>query len=160
MVRGLSSSIPQTGRAYTNLWTSETLAIDVHTRKIVARRHNTCHHSSGLALAAKHQLLFVACRRGKIVVLNLAKSGTVEASAKTGAGVEIIAWNPTLEHPYVPGARSATLSILHLTAGGQLAQVSTVPTARGAHCVATDGKNMAYVCDPPHGRILVVSESN
>jgi hypothetical protein len=32
------------------------------------------------------------------------------------------------------------------------------PTARGAHCVATDGKD-AYVCDPNGGRILIVHDS-
>jgi len=150
---------PRTGRAYTNLWTNETLAIDVHTRKVVARWHNTCHHSSGLALAPKKQLLFAACRQGKIVALNLAKPGTIAASAKTGSGVDIIAWNPSLDHLYVPGARSATLTILQLTPAGRLEKVATVKTARGAHCVATDGKNKAYVCDPMHGRILAVKDS-
>lgn len=150
---------PKTGQAYTNLWTNETLAINVHTRKVAEHWHNTCHHSSGLALAPNKHLLFVACRQGKIVALNLTKPGTIAATAKTGSGVDIIAWNPTLEHLYVPGARSATLTILHLTATDHLERVTTVKTAKGAHCIATDGKSKAYVCDPRHGRILAVTDS-
>lgn len=146
------------GRIYTNLWKSETLAIDVHTRRIVARWKNGCRGSRGLALAPRHDLLFVGCSEGKAVALDLAKNGRVVASARAGAGVDIIAWNPALKHLYVPGARSATLTILALAPGPGLHAVATVPTARGAHCVATDGRDKAYVCDPRQGRILAVTD--
>lgn len=150
----------QAGRAYTNLWKSDTLAIDLHTRMIVARWPNTCKGSRGLALAPGHQLLFVGCSEGKAVALGLAHDGKVVASAPTGAGVDIIAWNPVLGHLYVPGARSATLTVLALGAGDRLSPVFTVATAKGAHCVATDGRDKAYVCDPRHGRMLAVTDGN
>lgn len=148
----------QTGRAYTNLWKSDTLAIDLHTRKIVARWPNTCKGSRGLALAPKRSLVFVGCSEGKAVALDLAHGGKVVASAPTGAGVDIIAWNPALRHLYVPGARSATLTVLALGGDDKLAPVFTIATANGAHCVATDGRHKAYVCDPRHGRMLVVTD--
>lgn len=149
----------QSNRAYTNLWKSHTLAIDLKTRKIVDSFANTCHGSRGLALAHNYPLLFVGCKEGKAVALDLAMSGKVVASAPTGAGVDIIAWNPKLDHLYVPGARSATLTILALTIGYRLQKVRTIETARGAHCVATDGRTMAYVCDPLHGRVLAVHDA-
>lgn len=149
----------QTGRAYTNLWKSDTLVIDVRSRKVVARWPNGCEGSRGLALAPAEHLLFVGCTEGNAVALNLAANGAVAASAPTGAGVDIIAWNPALKHLYVPGARSATLTILALGPGRHLHPVATVPTAEGAHCVATDGRNKAYVCDPLHGRVLAVTDA-
>lgn len=148
----------QSGRAYTNLWKSDTLAIDLATRKIVARWPNTCRGSRGLALAPRHHLLFVGCTEGKAVALDLARDGKVIASAPTGTGVDIIAWNPALQHLYVPGARSATLTVLALGPGDRLAPVFTLATAKGAHCVATDGRHKAYVCDPRHGRVLAFTD--
>jgi len=147
------------GRAYTNLWKSTTLAIDLHSRKVVARWPNTCNGSRGLALAPKKRLLFVGCTEGKAVALNLAGSGRVIASAKTGRGVDIIAWNATLDHLYVPGAKSATLTILGLGPHDGLHHVATVATAKGSHCVTTDGKTRAFVCDPRHGRVLAVTDT-
>lgn len=147
-------------RAYTNLWKQETLAIDVKTRKVVAHWRDGCEGPRGLALAPRHDLLFVGCSEGKATALDLAHGGKVVASAATGAGVDIIAWNPALQHLYVPGARSATLTILALAPGPRLRSVTTVATAKGAHCVATDGKRKAYVCDPAHGRVLAVTDSH
>ncbi len=149
----------QRDRAYTNLWKSHTLAIDLRSQKIAARWANTCHHSHGLALAKKAGLLFVGCGEGKVVALNLTRHGAIASTAKTGAGVDIIAWNPTLRHLYVPGARSATLTILALDPKDEhLHTLATVPTASGAHCVATDGRMKAYVCDPLHARVLAVKD--
>ncbi len=40
-------------------------------------------------------------------------------------------------------------------ARGELAPVSTVATAREAHCVTADDRGDVYVCDPEHGRLLL-----
>lgn len=146
------------GRAYTNLWKNRTLAIDLKTRKIVARWKDGCRGPRGLALAPKHGLLFVGCTEGKAVALDLAHDGRIVASAPTGKGVDIIAWNPVLQHLYVPGSHSATLTVLELTRGGKLKRVAVAKTAHGSHCVATDGKSKAYVCDPRQGRILAYED--
>lgn len=146
------------GRAYTNLWKTYTLAIDLHSRKIVARWKDGCRGPRGLALAPKHGLLFVGCTEGKAVALDLARDGRIVASAPTGKGVDIIAWNPNLQHLYVPGSHSATLTVLELTQGGKLKRVAVARAAHGSHCVATDGKSKAYVCDPRQGRILAYDD--
>lgn len=148
----------RTGDAYTNLWHKRTLAIDLHSRKIVARWKDGCRGPRGLALAPRHHLLFVGCTEGKADALDLDHGGAVVASAKTGKGVDIIAWNPTLQHLYVPAARSATLTVLELGKDGKLHGVATAKAARGSHCVATDGVSKAYVCDPRHGRILAYDD--
>ena len=145
----------RTGRAYTNLWKRRTLVIDVRSHKIVHRWRNGCRGPRGLALAPKHDLLFVGCAEGKAVALNLARHGAVLASTKTGRGVDIIAWNPRLQHLYVPAARSATLTVVALKNGKTLQHVEVLKAARGSHCVATDGVSKAYVCDPLNGRLLV-----
>lgn len=146
---------PRTGRAYTNLWKRRTLVINVRTHQIIHRWKDGCRGPRGLALAPKHDLLFVGCTEGKAVALDLARHGAVVASAKTGKGVDIIAWNPRLQHLYVPAARSATLTVLALKNGKKLQPVDVLEAARGSHCVATDGRSKAYVCDPLNGRLLV-----
>lgn len=145
----------RTGRAYTNLWKGRTLAIDVRARRIVHRWRDGCRGARGLALAPEHDLLFVGCAEGKAVALNLASHGAVLASAKTGRGVDIIAWNQRLQHLYVPAARSATLTVVALKSGKTLQPVQVLKAARGSHCVATDGVSKAYICDPMNGRLLV-----
>lgn len=146
---------PRSGRAYTNLWKRRTLVINVRTHKIIHRWKDGCRGPRGLAFASKHDLLFVGCTEGKAVALNLSDHGAVLASAGTGKGVDIIAWNPRLQHLYVPAARSATLTVLALKGGKRLQPVDVLKAARGSHCVATDGVNKAYVCDPLNGRLLV-----
>jgi len=142
------------GQAYSNEWKDHTVAISLEHPHVTARWANSCEGSRGLALDAAGHTLFVGCKEGKVVALDLDHAGKIEASAKVGAGVDIIAWNPALHHVYAPGAISATMSVLDFS-GGALKTVATVPTAAHAHCVATDGKSVAYVCDPGAGALIV-----
>lgn len=142
-----------TGMAYTNLWKRKTLAINIKTRKVVHAWTDGCRGPRGLALSKAHDLLFVGCTEGKADALSL-KTGKVLSSVPTGRGVDIIAWNAHLQHLYVPAARSATLTIIGLNHDGQLEKLKTLKAAHGSHCVATDEKNMIYVCDPLHGYVL------
>ncbi len=142
------------GQAYSNEWKDHTVAISLEHPQVTAHWANSCEGSRGLALDAAGHTLFVGCKEGKVVALDLDHAGKIEASAKVGAGVDIIAWNPALHHVYAPGAISATMSVLDFS-GGALKTVATVPTAAHAHCVATDGKSVAYVCDPGAGALIV-----
>ncbi|HKO59301.1 MAG TPA: hypothetical protein VJ276_25770 [Thermoanaerobaculia bacterium] len=90
--------------------------------------------------------------------MDAARNGAVLAAASAGNGIDISDYDPARRHLYVPGARSATMTIFSVAANGALAPLATATTVRGAHCVTTDGKD-AYVCDPDHGRILVVRDS-
>lgn len=146
------------GRAYTHLWSGTSVAIDIKARRIVARWPNQCKGSRGIAYDGSSHFLFAACAEGKVVVLDAAYDGAVLATASAGSGVDIIDYDPARRHLYFPGGSSATMTIFGVAANGTLTPLSTTPTASGAHCVVTDGKD-AYVCDPNRGRILVVHDS-
>ncbi|MDE2148661.1 MAG: hypothetical protein KGJ55_02260 [Gammaproteobacteria bacterium] len=150
---------PARGVAYTNQWKNRTEEIGLRTLKVQAAWDNSCTGSRGLALATGPHLLFVGCREGKVVALDPADHGRVVASAEVGRGVDIIAWNPLLRHVYAPGAVSATLSVLELTADNRLVDVATVAAAAHSHCVVTDGRHTAYVCDPAAGALIVYRDT-
>ncbi len=146
------------GRAYTHLWSGTSVVIDIKSRSVVARWPNQCKGSRGIAYDEHSHFLFAACAEGKAVVLDTAHNGAVLATASAGNGVDIIDYDPVRRHLYFPGARSATMTIFSVAANGTLTPLGTTPTARGAHCIVTDGKD-AYVCDPNGGRILVVRDT-
>ncbi len=149
---------PAGGRAFTHLWSGTSVVIDLRSRRITAKWPNRCDGSRGIAYDERSHFLFAGCAEGKAVVMDAAHDGKVLATASAGRSVDIIDYDPVRRHLYVPGARSATMTIFSVAANGALTRLATVPTARGAHCVTTDGSN-AYVCDPDRGRILVVPDS-
>src|SRR5262249_25209744 len=126
-------------------------------RHIDAKWPNGCEGSRGIAYDERSQFLFAGCAEGKAVVMDAAHDGKILATASTGSGVDIIDYDPVRRHLYLPGGRSATMTIFAVAANGALAALGTNPTAKGAHCVTTDGKD-AYVCDPNSGRILIVRD--
>jgi DNA-binding beta-propeller fold protein YncE len=144
-------------RAYTNLWTDETIVLDLMTRETIAEWPNGCAGSRGLALDSASGLLFVGCEEGKLSVLDL-KTGKRVGEASSGSGVDIIAYNPALRHVYLPGAASATLAIVGISQSGEATVLGTLATSKGAHCAAADNKTGIYVCDPDNGRILVFQD--
>jgi hypothetical protein len=146
-------------RAYTHLWKATTLAIDVKTRAIAARWPNRCADSRGIALDAQRGLLFAGCAEGKAVVLDSLHGGAVRDTLSAGAGVDIIDYNPRLGHLYLPGAKSETMAIVGASRAGKLSLLSTVKTAPAAHCVVADDRHQAWVCDPNHGRLLLVRDT-
>jgi hypothetical protein len=145
------------GRAYTHLWSGQTVAIDLKTRSIVATWPNGCGGSRGLALDEARGFLFVGCSDGKVAVLD-AGSGKPIATAKAGDGVDIIDYDAKRGHLYVPGGKSATMAIFGVSSKGELSLLGSVATAAGAHCVAVDGGGRAYVCDPKAGQLIVVAD--
>jgi hypothetical protein len=147
------------GRAYTHLWKSATLAIDLKTRAIAARWPNDCADSRGIALDAQRGLLFAGCAEGKAVVLDVQHQGVVRDTLNVGAGVDIIAYNPRLGHLYLPGGRSATMAIVGVSKAGKLSLLGSVETARAAHCVVADDRHQAWVCDPNQGRLLLIDDT-
>jgi DNA-binding beta-propeller fold protein YncE len=146
------------GRAYTHTWDDTTIAIDLTRHKEVARWKNGCKGSRGIALDEKRGFLFAGCDEGKAVTLDLAHDGKQLGSVKTGKGVDIIAYSPSLAHLYVPGGDSATLTIVNVGKDGRLDVLGSVAVAADSHCVAVDDVGHAYVCDPKHGALLVVTD--
>jgi hypothetical protein len=146
------------GRAYVNLWTDSTIAIDLKERKEVARWKNGCRGSRGLAFDAARNFLFVGCAEGKLEVLD-SRTGKHTGEAASGDGVDIIAYNSKLSHVYLPSARSATMATIEISATGAAKVLGQMTAAKGAHCAAADDSNHVYVCDPYGGRILVFTDS-
>lgn len=141
------------GRAYTNTWEGETVALDLKKHAVAARWRNGCAASRGIALDAKNGWVFVGCKEGKAVVLD-ARDGKILSSLPVGDGVDIIAYDAFRRHLYVPGGKSRTLSILAVDAGGALRELASAKTAPRAKCVTADGHGGAWVCDPERGRLL------
>lgn len=154
------------GRAYTNLFSDSTLAIDLKTRKEVARWKNGCggrlknlwHGARGLAIDDARGFLFVGCDEGKLSVLDLA-SGAILGHASSGDGVDIIAYNPQLHHAYLPGEESATMAVIGISSKGNATVLQTVKTAKGSHCATADDRSNVYVCDPDGGQLLVFKDN-
>jgi DNA-binding beta-propeller fold protein YncE len=145
------------GRAYTHLWNGKTVSIDIKARKIAATWNNGCKESRGIALDETRGFLFAGCAEGTAVVLDVG-TGRVLSSARSGSGVDVIDYDPKLSHLYLPGAKSATMAVLDVSPAGKLALLGTLPTAPGAHCVASDGNGNVFVCDPKKGRLLVFED--
>jgi len=149
---------PQRQRAYTHLWAGATVAIDLNNRTLIAQWSNGCDGSRGIALDERRGWLFAGCAEGAGVVLDVDHDGQQLSSIRVGAGVDVIDYNPTLAHLYLPGATSATMAIVGVSASGALSLLGTVPTARDAHCVAADTHGTAWVCDPDHGQLLRITD--
>jgi sugar lactone lactonase YvrE len=142
------------GRAYTNLWKDATVELDVARHAVVRTSPNGCADSRGIEFDARRARVLVACKEGKIVVLDPATGNVVASRFVDVDGVDIIAFDG--ERLFVPGARSGTMAIVRVGEDGSLNPEQRVPTVQGAHCVAMDGHGGAYVCDPRGSRILHV----
>ncbi len=145
-------------RAYTNLWKDKTVVIDTTTHKPVGEWNDTCKGPRGLALDPAKGFLFVGCTEGKVAVLDVNHGGKVLATAPSGAGIDIISDNRRSQHLYVPGARSASMTIFKVSPSGALHALAVYRTAKGAHCVTDDGKGNVFVCDPHAGTLLEIKD--
>ncbi|MGH8401946.1 MAG: hypothetical protein ACRESO_00870 [Gammaproteobacteria bacterium] len=145
-------------QGYTNLWKDKTAVIDLKTYKIVGEWTDSCEGPRGLALDAAKGFLFVGCTEGKVIVLDLNHGGKVLATAISGAGIDIISYNPKSQHLYAPGARSASMTIFKVAPSGALRALAVYRTAKGVHCVTDDGNGTAFVCDPHAGAILEIRD--
>lgn len=143
--------------AYTHLWRGSTVAVDIHSHTIGARWPNGCRSSRGIALDRQHGFVLAACAEGKVTALDV-RDGNQVSSIETGAGVDIIDFDPRSRHVYIPSSKTATLLVASLSPEGQLAPVGQVATGSGGHCVTVDEQHNAYVCDPSHGRLLVIHD--
>jgi len=147
------------GRAYSHTWGSESYAIDLETRKIVATWRNGCRGARGIALDEKRGLLFTGCAEGKATVVDVA-TGRLVSAMPTGPDVDSIGYSASLGHLYVPAGGSAELWIVGVPPDGKLALLDKVPTANDAHTVAFDPtSNTIFVGTPNHGAVLAARDT-
>jgi len=171
------------GLAYTNQsGIGMTAVIQVQTHGILDQWGNGCSDARGLAVDEERSYLFVACNEGKIVMMDASDDGKQLASQIYGGDVHAIAYNPRLEHVYLPSGASAILAIFGVShtastsgtatpeasssAGSptptstlSLVRLGTVDTALNADCVTVDDKDGIWVCDPSNGRLLLARDT-
>lgn len=145
-------------RAYSHFG-STTVAIDLETRAVVARWSSGCATPSGVALDEAGGLLFIGCSDGQVAVLALA-SGTVLARRQVGESVDHIAFSASRRHLYVPDTKRAEMTTFAVSPNGELEELGRIATTPGTECVTTDDQGRAYLCDPAHGNILVVTDDS
>jgi hypothetical protein len=125
---------------------------------VVQRWKNGCGGARGLALDRRRGFLFAACTEGRVVSLDV-ENGKTLSSVGAPAGIDIIDYNPSLGHLYVPGAKDAQLAVVSVSKGGELVSLGRYPTAPRAHCVASEPGGGVYVCDPPHGAVIALRDT-
>ena len=148
------------GVFYTNLEErGETVAIDVHKRKIVGRWKSGCAETQGLALDHERGFLFVACAN-HVVALDANHGGTVLGSIDTGDGLDNIDYSETDHLLYAAASSAATLTVARVGEKGDFSTVAVVPTVKGARGVVAGDAKRAYVMDPINGQMLVVTQTS
>ncbi|HEY2902744.1 MAG TPA: hypothetical protein VGL59_19340 [Polyangia bacterium] len=146
------------GRAFTHLWKNKTVAIDLRRHAIVATWPAGCGDPRGIWVDSARGFLLVGCEDGTATALGLDQNCRVLSHVKSGKGVDIIAYDAKRAHLYLPGDESATMAIIAVSDKGILSVLGTTPTTTGAHCATTDQRGNVYVCDPSHGRLLVIAD--
>ncbi|HZJ56348.1 MAG TPA: hypothetical protein VFD38_19555, partial [Myxococcaceae bacterium] len=150
---------PAHGRAFTNTWHDRTLAIGLRERAVLAEWKNGCKDARGLDADRTRGLLLVGCAEGLVTVIDVSGKGRLAGQARTGPGVDLVAYVPSTRRLYVPAAKAATLEAFEVEPDGGLRSLWREPAAKEAHCVAADDRGHVVVCDPPGGRILLFEDS-
>lgn len=148
------------GRAYTHHWQSSTMAIDVHTRAVVAEWPNGCAASRGIALDEARGWLFSGCNEGTAAVLDVAHDGKILSTIARGSGFDVIGYSPKLGHLYLAGASCSCLVMLGVGAGGVLTFLDRFDAPSSTHCATADDDGHAWVCDPDGGRLLRIDDTH
>ena len=147
------------GLFYTNLEESgETVAIDVHKRKIVGRWKSGCDETQGVAVDRERGFVFVACSN-RVIALDANHGGAVLGSIDTGGGLDNIDYSDSEHLLYAAASVAATLTVARVGDKGDFSSVAVVPTVNGARSVVA-GEKRAYVIDPIDGQILFVTHTS
>ena len=146
------------GKAYTNLG-HEAAAIDLESHAIVGRWPNGCGKSRGDALDEQKGFLFVSCAEGKAIVFDLKQKHKEISNLATDPGADVISYNSKLSHVYLTSSKNATLSILGVSAKGELSLLGKTQADIKSHCVVSDDQDNIWVCDPPRGQLLRYKDS-
>lgn len=148
------------GRAYTNTWHDQTLAIGLEDRAVLGQWSNGCKDARGLAADVERAMLFVGCAEGLATVIDTAGKGRLAGRGTTGAGVDIVAYAASSHRLYVPSGKAGTLEVFGVQSDGSLKSLRRLPAAKEAHCVAADERGHVLVCDPPGGRLLFYQDED
>jgi len=160
------------GMAYTNFAkTGQTIPIDIKTHTPQDPWPNGCTATRGMVLDEARGILFVACKEGKISVLNVGDSGRLLANTTFGSSLDFLGYNPHLGHLYIPSGASAAMAVVGVTAEqapppattGQLSMtltlLGTADTGVGSKCMIADDHDSVWVCDPTTGHLFHIKDT-
>jgi len=71
----------------------------------------------------------------------------------------VISYNSKLSHLYLTSSKNATLSVLGVSAKGELSLLGQAYADIKSHCVVSDDQDNIWVCDPPRGQLLRYKDS-
>jgi len=144
----------QRGIFYTNIEeVGKTVAIDVHSHKVIATWNPGSSDLQGLALDTARRFLFVACG-DHIVSIDVGHDGKVLDSITTGPGLDNIDYSSDAKLLYAAASQAASLTVAEVDDRGKFHLRATVPTVKGARGVVAGKGETAYLIDPAEGRIL------
>src|SRR5437868_252955 len=150
----------QRGIFYTNVEEAgKTVAIDVHTRKVIATWNPGSSDLQGLALDNARNFLFVACG-DHVVSIDAGHGGKVIDSIITGSGLDNIDYSSDRKFLYAAASQAANLTIAEVDDNGKFHLKATVPTVKGARGVVAGKGETAYLIDPAEGRILKLTRKS
>jgi len=160
------------GFAYTNFAkTGQTIPIDIKTHQPQDPWPNGCTATRGMVLDEARGILFVACKEGKIAVLNVSDGGRLLANTTFGSSLDFLGYNPHLAHLYIPSGASAVMAVVGVTVEqapppattGQLSMtltlLGTADTGLGAKCMIADDRDSVWVCDPTTGQLFHIKDT-
>jgi DNA-binding beta-propeller fold protein YncE len=161
---------PSRGLAYTNFAKKgQTVPIDLKTHAAQDPWANGCTATRGMALDEARGILFVACKEGKIVPLDVKNGGKQFTTMNFGANLDFLGYNARLSHLYIPSGASALMGVVGVTVvAGDLptatAQVTmtllgTADTSLGSKCIVADDRDEVWVCDPANGQLFQVKDT-
>lgn len=127
------------GHVYANIeTTSEIIEIDSHTMKITHRWPLAPgEHPSGLAIDAKHHILFSGCRNKLMVMMN-ADDGKILGTEPIGQGVDATRFDPGTDYAFSSNGFSSDLTVIQEDSPTKFHVVENVPTEMGARTMALD----------------------
>lgn len=142
------------GHVYVNVEDkNEVVAIDSKANRVLAHWSLAPGEGpTGLAIDTEHHRLFAGCDK-KMIVLDAA-TGKVLAAVPTGAGVDGVAFDPTLGVAMSANGKDGTITVVKETAAGKFEAVQTPKTLAGARTIAVDGKTHQALlpCNVPDGK--------
>ena len=142
------------GLFYTNIEeTGKTVAIDIHSHKVVATWKPGSNDLQGLALDNARNFLFVACG-DHVISVDAGHGGKVIDTITTGPGLDNIDYSTDVKLLYGAASQAASFTIAEVDDHGKFHLKATVPTVKGARGVVAGKGETAYVIDPAEGRIL------
>jgi DNA-binding beta-propeller fold protein YncE len=108
----------------------------------------------GLDMDVENRVLFCACDSGKLLAINPATGAILHEAGLSGTP-DVIFFNPALQHLYVAVGNPGVIDVFNTA---DLTRLETVPTGKGAHTLAFDGRRSkiyAFLPEPPCARVFV-----